>query len=290
VNLIVTNQFGCSDTLQDPGAVIVPGPTGSFEFLPDSGCRPLQVNFLGNGTNAAIYSWDFGDGNVLYGTTEDTVSHTYVDNGTFLPQFYLGFQLTQSQSFCYVPSDTAGLVHVNSLLGVNILEDSVTLTDGEFDTLHVIVTDPVNLSPYDYQWTPSGNVQTLGANDGTFTVSSTGDTAYYFVTIPYGNGCSVIDSILIIYRPCENNLKIPNVFTPNSDGKNDEYFINDLCNTDVFRFVIYNRWGRLIYETTDPDFRWDGTTNSGEQASDGVYYYVMDGKTKSYNGWIQLIR
>ncbi len=290
VSLIITNQFGCRDTADDPGAVIVPGPTGSFTFEPDSGCRPLLVNFYGNSLNAATYSWDFGDGNVSIGTSDDTLSHWYVDNGVFLPQFYLGFQLPQSQSICYVPVDTAGLVHVNSLLGVNILEDSLVVTDQEYDTLHVTVVDPVGLSPYTYTWTPAQQVSPLNVNDGTFLVTTNGDTSYYLVTLPYGNGCSVVDSVLIIYRPCENALKIPNVFTPNDDGKNDTYFIEDLCQSADFRFVIYNRWGRIIYETGDPDFRWDGTTNSGELASEGVYYFTMKTLRNSRNGWIELIR
>jgi gliding motility-associated-like protein len=290
VSLIVTNQFGCRDTAFDPGAVIVPGPSGSFDFVPDSGCRPLEVNFYGTSNNAAIYSWDFGDGTVLAGTTDDTLSHLYTANGLFIPRFYLGFQLNGSTSYCYVPADTAGTVEVTSLLSVDIVQDVISVRDEEYDTLNVVVNDPSGSSPYTYLWNPSDRVYAEGPA-GQFLATTTGDSAYYYVTVPYGNGCSVLDSVLVLYIPCEFSMdSIPNVFTPNSDGKNDEYYIDDLCNSDRFKFIIFNRWGRIIYESEDPKFKWDGTTKSGEEASDGVYYYTLQSRSKEYHGWIQLIR
>ena len=78
VSLTVLNQFGCRDTVILPGAIVVPGPTGSFTFAPDSGCSPLSVTFNGTSTGAAFYSWDFGDGTVLSEVELDTVSHTYL--------------------------------------------------------------------------------------------------------------------------------------------------------------------------------------------------------------------
>lgn len=290
VNLIVTNQFGCRDTAFDPGAVIVPGPSGSFEFVPDSGCRPLEVNFYGSSNNAAIYTWDFGDGTVFAGTTDDTLSHLYTANGVFIPRFYLGFQLNGSSNYCYVPTDTTGTVQVTSLLNVNILEDVIAVRDEEYDTLNVVVTDPSGSSPYTYNWNPS-NLVSPGSQEGEFLATTSGDSAYYYVTVPYGNGCSVLDSVLVLYIPCEFSMdSIPNVFTPNGDGKNDVYYIDDLCNSTRFKFVIYNRWGRIIYESEDPKFKWDGTTNIGEEASDGVYYYTLQSRSKEYHGWIQLLR
>ncbi|MFZ7122771.1 MAG: PKD domain-containing protein [Bacteroidota bacterium] len=291
VSLTVLNQFGCRDTVILPGAIVVPGPTGSFTFAPDSGCSPLSVTFNGTSTGAAFYSWDFGDGTVLSEVELDTVSHTYTGNGSYVPQFYLGFQLPVSQSFCYVPVPIFDTVKVTSLIGVDILEDTIVVTDGEQDTLHVFVTDPNNNPPYTYNWTPASQVTQDLLDDETFYATTTGNTQYYYVSVPFGvSGCSAIDSVLVVYRVCEGELKIPNVFTPDDDGKNDTYYVKDLCNYDGFEFRIYNRWGRIIYESSDPDFQWDGKTTGGELANEGVYYYVMKTKTKELKGWIQLIR
>lgn len=289
VGLTITNSFGCTDSTLIPGAVVVPGPTGGFDFIPDSGCRPLTVSFSGFGNGTSFYSWDFGDGTVLEGTTDTAVTHTYNSDGTFIPQFYLGFQLPVSGSFCYVPTDTAGTVKVTSLLGVNILQDTILLAEGETDTLNVAVLDPNNNPPYTYNWSPFGYVTALD-NNGAFLATSTGQSRYYFVNVPYGTGCASYDSVLVIFIDCEDTLKIPNVFTPNDDGKNDEYFLDYSCDLVDFRFEIYNRWGRLIYESTDSDFRWDGVTSNGDEATEGVYYYIMKSRSRSANGWIQLIR
>jgi gliding motility-associated-like protein len=99
--------------------------------------------------------------------------------------------------------------------------------------------------------------------------------------------------------PCYN---LPNVFTPNNDTKND-YFVP----IKPYRFIgkvnmkIYNRWGTLVYETEDPEIRWNGTDiNNGKAVPEGVYYYVcevyeirVEGLRKNSNilsGFIHLIR
>ncbi|HYG51047.1 MAG TPA: gliding motility-associated C-terminal domain-containing protein, partial [Flavobacteriales bacterium] len=67
---------------------------------------------------------------------------------------------------------------------------------------------------------------------------------------------------------------LPNVFTPNGDNVNDLFvpfpykFIKDI------ELRIYNRWGNLVFETTDPDIKWDGYTTDNKLLVEGVYYYV----------------
>ena len=106
--------------------------------------------------------------------------------------------------------------------------------------------------------------------------------------------------------PC---YALPNVFTPNGDGKNDEYtpFQDPQTGEFLFRFIdkvemkIFNRWGALVFETEDPEIHWDGTdVNSGKELKEGVYYYVcsvyekrQEGSVKNNNvlsGYIHLIR
>jgi len=69
-------------------------------------------------------------------------------------------------------------------------------------------------------------------------------------------------------------LNPPNVFTPNGDNINDEYFIPNLpfgdCGSQFESVEIYNRWGRVVFEDTRADFRWDG-----KDASPGLYYYFI---------------
>ena len=68
-------------------------------------------------------------------------------------------------------------------------------------------------------------------------------------------------------------VNVPNVFTPNGDGVNDIFRVQMLSVTS-FHAVIINRWGRKVYEWTDPEGGWDGRIN-GTYASPGTYYYIV---------------
>jgi gliding motility-associated-like protein len=100
-------------------------------------------------------------------------------------------------------------------------------------------------------------------------------------------------------------LEIPNVFTPNEDGAND-YFQVKALSLKAFSGKIYNRWGRVVYEWTDPktlEKGWNGRyMNDGAPEPPGTYYYVISatgyddkvykGKIneKMYYGFVTLIR
>jgi gliding motility-associated-like protein len=289
VTLTLTNDYGCKDTYTVPGAVVVPGPTGSYSFTPDSGCTPLTVNFTGSSPSSTAFVWDFGDGNVTTGSMT-SITHTYLTQGVYTPQFLLGFQLPND--FCYIPVDTIGVVKVTTDLEVDILEPVVVIPSvGATVPVHVSVIDHNNIGPpYTYVWNPAANVTQAGNN--VFNITSEEDTSVFMVSIPYGNGCSGIDTVLVIGAPCEFDWsKIPNVFTPgDGNSQNDNYFIKDLCPNENFYIKIYNRWGRIIYESNDPQFKWDGTTTSGSEASEGTYFYVLSARKKDHHGYIELIR
>lgn len=74
-----------------------------------------------------------------------------------------------------------------------------------------------------------------------------------------------------------STLIIPNVFTPNNDGSNDGYFVTSKGLTD-YNFVIVNRWGNPVFETTDPTAIWDGNSG-GEPCSEGTYFYILRAKS-----------
>jgi gliding motility-associated-like protein len=89
---------------------------------------------------------------------------------------------------------------------------------------------------------------------------------------------------------------VPNVFTPNNDGKNDYFHIDAKPNYcfDKFKMKIFNRWGTLMYESDDFLFQWNGTSKGGTKLSEGVYYYVLDASFKqsafTKRGFVHLLR
>jgi len=71
----------------------------------------------------------------------------------------------------------------------------------------------------------------------------------------------------------ESFLAVPNVFTPNGDHHNDEFRVS-YRSIKEFHCWVYNRWGHLVYEWTDPAKGWDGTIG-GRPAAEGAYFYVI---------------
>lgn len=74
-------------------------------------------------------------------------------------------------------------------------------------------------------------------------------------------------------------VEVPNVFTPNGDGQNDEFRVA-YRSIKSFSMIIVNRWGRVVYESTNPDEGWDGKIGK-QDAAPGVYFY--DVKATGYN-------
>ncbi len=134
---------------------------------------------------------------------------------------------------------------------------------------------------------------------------------YYHQGVPSIAGCyavTAVDSAItpnespIVNKICVDNCpdyELPNVFTPNGDGKND--FFTPIKNWHFVKDVdikIYDRWGLLMFETTDPNILWDGTSKDTKtKCSDGTYFYVctvneirIDGiKPRILKGFVQAI-
>ncbi len=94
----------------------------------------------------------------------------------------------------------------------------------------------------------------------------------------------------------ENNiLLIPNAFTPNGDGLNDVFRIHNITNQIIVDFVIFNRWGTVMYRSNSKDAAWDGTYKNIPQES-GVFGYNIQIQTPEtekiniYKGTVTLLR
>lgn len=81
------------------------------------------------------------------------------------------------------------------------------------------------------------------------------------------------DSTTIDISIPESQLLVPNVFTPNGDGQNDEFRVL-YRSLREYHIWVYNRWGKLVYESTDPAKGWDGNIGS-QPAAEGAYFYVI---------------
>ena len=88
-----------------------------------------------------------------------------------------------------------------------------------------------------------------------------------------GNRCGfVAHSILVKHEDCSCTPYIPNVFTPNNDGQNDEFKPMATCPVENYQLQIFDRWGNRGFETTDVSIGWDGTFR-GSVVATGVYVW-----------------
>jgi gliding motility-associated-like protein len=91
-------------------------------------------------------------------------------------------------------------------------------------------------------------------------------------------------------------FELPNAFTPNGDGQNDLFIPFRSRFIESIDFKVFNRWGQVVYSTTDPGINWNGRNHAGKEVSDGVYYYTcqaFEGQGLApiaLSGYIELIR
>lgn len=95
----------------------------------------------------------------------------------------------------------------------------------------------------------------------------------YSAVVLVSNDYCQLDSAEFTISISESMVVVPNVFTPNGDGANDEFRVA-YRSLKEFHCWVYNRWGHLVYHTTNPDKGWDGTIG-GRPAAEGAYFYVI---------------
>lgn len=146
--------------------------------------------------------------------------------------------------------------------------DSVVLTETTYN--NGIFTNLGGIGLH-YCWTTECDDISEAAYDITvasFKVGCFGDTTFVYN-----------DAILYVNPPIGEQTVVPNVFTPNNDGYNDEFYLGGISNYcyDTLTISIYDRWGKLVYESSDPEFSWNGETLKGQEASEGTYYVILNG-------------
>ncbi len=163
-------------------------------------------------------------------------------------------------------SDTIVIAHADSS-SIHLGTDS-TLCTGE-----TIVLD-AGMGFENYTWQDGSTTQR-------YPVSSPGQ---YAVIVTTEKGCKSIGKISISEsNNCCNSDEIPNLVTLNGDGLNDTFILP--CQSQDWSLEIYNRWGNMIYGSKEYRNEWPDTN-----VPDGVYYFLVKKESKSYRGWVEVVR
>ena len=184
--------------------------------------------------------------------------------------------------------DSIVIARQHSFDSIELWADDTILFLGQSTTLHVS-----EIPNGTYWWSPSTLLSNPSSTDPTATPE---DTTFFVVTVTDSIGCTYKDSLrlICISVDCgETNIHIPNAFTPNGDGKNDQLCFSGEW-VDDFHIVIFTRWGEKVYESDNMAQCWDGRYRDN-WCMPGVYVYYCtikcaDGQTSQLKGDVTLIR
>ena len=170
-------------------------------------------------------------------------------------------------------NDTIG-VDINSSVNINVLRND--LPEGELDPMTInIISIPDNGIAY----VSSDSIITYTPNQ-----EFVGQDNFVYAVCNYFDECDEATVLVIV---TDGELFIPNAFSPNGDGYNDYFEILGIADYPQVNFKVFNRWGSLVYESTNygagsgKQGFWDGTVNKGFRvgngdAPTGTYFYILD--------------
>ncbi len=156
----------------------------------------------------------------------------------------------------------------------------------------IIFTNASSSNAVSWNWNFGDGTTATGASQ-THPYAAPGNyTAVLTVTDAFG--CQSTYSMVITVIDEPSFINVPNVFSPNGDGKNDSFYVTSQ-GLSAFDMKIYDRWGVLMSDATSAIQGWDGRTKGGVLATDGTYYYIIhakgfDGKVYDLKGFLLLVR
>ncbi len=122
-----------------------------------------------------------------------------------------------------------------------------------------------------FEWEPGGFDEAAGTEFPLLTYLSP-DSSTQFTVTGFIEGCAYTDQVVINV----DEVYVPNAFTPNNDGSNDTWDIDDLVKFPDALIEVYDRWGQSVYRSVSYPEPWNGTLRgSGPPVPEGTYYYVI---------------
>lgn len=271
VNLLATSNFGCTqDTTINIS--VNPFPEVDFEFENDCAGNPVQfLNQSDIAFGTMVYEWDFGNENA---STQSSPIETYIFHG-FYP-----VQLTARSDQDCVDSLTK-LIEIYPLPLLDAGPDT-SVSFGFSTTLAGISPAAIQVD-----WSPG---LTVANNSNLVTDARPLENTTYTLTVTDQFGCSNSDEISIEVIN-DYKLLISNVLTPNGDGQNDTWKILNADAFEVLHVLVFDRWGKTVYEADQYTNAWDGNINL-DALPEGSYFYVItfDESDEVYKGSVSILR
>ena len=292
IQLEVTNGF-CVESVEQ--TVVIDPTVPEVDFVPDrySGCRPLTVQFNNTSqfADSTRFVWDFGDDQGF--STAVNPRYTYNEPGTY------SVTLTGQNSIGNSDTETKEAI-------IEVFEVPIAAFDLRPGEVY-LPDKPVffsNLSQaYDSAFWAFGDGNLSTEESPVHYYAEKGEYSVTLI-VKTDNGCADTlrrqSAVLAIEG---GNVVVPNAFTPSTlgpgggeggTGSFNDMFLPRTQGVVDFRMLIYNKWGQLIFESTNVDWGWDGYYN-GRMAPQDVYVYKLEltyinGQRQEKVGDVTLIR
>jgi gliding motility-associated-like protein len=274
-----SSHFGCA--ANDSLFVDVKQPPRLAGYRNDSLCTGESVQLRVSG--AETYEWQPGTG----------LSNAFIPDPVAAPVATTTYQLTGADTKKCFSEKVNVTITVFPIPVFRILGDSIrTLNVGYNDTLHATSSPDITR----WVWAP-GNW--LSCNQCPEPVISAKKDINYIARVYNAGGCTSIDQITVHVLCNGVNIFMPNTFSPNHDGMNDQFYPRGRGLASIKSLRIFNRWGQPVFEKLNFTANsaadgWDGNFG-GKPASADVYVYIMEvvcenNAIVSYKGNVALLR
>jgi len=217
----------------------VPHITGDLTL-----CEGMSTTLTASGGNTYVWSTGDSTASIVIDTMLTTTSYT----------------VTVSNGAC---TATATATVVVSPIPVADAGPDTTIDVGAMIQLH-------GSGGTTYSWTPFDALSCFNCPDP---YADPEGTTTYILTVTNAAGCTDTDTITVYVNMECGDVFVPNIFTPNGDGRNDILFARGNC-IKTMTFSVYDRWGEKVFESTDPGFGWDGKLRD-KPMDPGIFVYCL---------------
>lgn len=258
-SLSITDSKGCTKdtvfTITSTLILIANANNGTVQ------CGSYTYTLDGSSSvNANTYQWTQLPTNTIASTPTAVVT---------VPVGTNSFVLTVTNGGC---SDTAMVILIGNPLP-NV--DAGPFTTMPIGSSTLIGGNPSSPTGVSYTWMPSSGLNNPNSPNPT---SSTTLTTTYTLIVTDANGCTNWDTVTVYVFP---EIDIPNGFSPNGDGKNDYWIIDNIQQFPDNEVEVYNRWGEQLFYSKGYATPWDGKYK-GQDVPVGTYYYIIRLHSKLY--------
>lgn len=289
--LIVVSAHGCRDSITIPLTVYY-APTVDIDLDTTFGCSPLCVELTDlssiSGDSIVQWQWNFGD---LILSSQQNNSHCYGTENIYDPQFYDISLKVVSDKGCPATKIFDKAVEVYPVPEAEFDWDPKPVS--MFDPEVQFIDQALGASSWHWDFgQPNviGDTSLLSNPMYTYTIHG-----YFPVTQIVGNAYGCFDTLVeTLHVDPDFVLYVPNAFTPDGDGTNDEWGPKG-AGVKKIDIRVFDRWGKMVFFSADLRDQWDGKMKDGDDAIQGTYVYHIEAETLAkevfnYSGRLVLYR